>query len=288
MLKRKTMNVNTTNTFFGEYTSHDAILKYTRATAGCGISYLLDHDYKAVYVEALALLPQDIKRRGIRMLEFGCGAGMNLVHLVSVLNRESIRVDKAVGTDFSPDLIEAAKREATSYLKEQDRRKLEFYVARHESLIDDLAGAAETESSNLINSIDFIIGVNTVRYSHHAKTEFDCARNIANLLVPGGVCVVIDMNNRFPFFKSELKNRLRTQKREECYIPSLEEYTTPLRQVGLDVIRSEHFCWVPHSSGPVLSHLLNGLSPILNLIAKSRAMRSLVVLGKPANSSSGN
>ena len=41
---------NNTNTktmdeaFFEEYTSHDAILKYTRATAGYGISYLLDHD----------------------------------------------------------------------------------------------------------------------------------------------------------------------------------------------------------------------------------------------------
>ena len=34
--------------FFREYTSHEAIVKYTRATAGFGISYLLDHDYKAV------------------------------------------------------------------------------------------------------------------------------------------------------------------------------------------------------------------------------------------------
>jgi len=222
------------------------------------------------------------------MLEFGCGAGMNLVHLISVLNQESIRVDKAVGTDFSPVLIEAAKREAMSYLKERDQRKVEFYVAKHESLIDDLSGATGTESSKSINSVDFIIGVNTVRYCHHAKTELDCARNIANLLAPGGVCVVIDMNNGFLFFKSELKNRFRIQKREECYIPSLEEYTMPFRQVGLDVIRNEHFCWVPHSSGPVVSHLLNGLSPILNVIAKSRAMRSLVVLRKPTISSSGN
>src|SRR6266404_6515189 len=98
-----------TDSFFCEYTSQDAILKYTRATAGFGISYLLDHDYRAVYAEALGLLPQNIRQRGIRMLEFGCGGGMNLLHLVSVLDPESIRVEGAIGTDFSPVLIEAAK-----------------------------------------------------------------------------------------------------------------------------------------------------------------------------------
>ena len=36
--------------FFDEYTSHDAILKYTRATAGYGISHLLDRDYRYALV----------------------------------------------------------------------------------------------------------------------------------------------------------------------------------------------------------------------------------------------
>jgi hypothetical protein len=115
-----------------------------------------------------------------------------------------------------------------------------------------------------------------------------CARDIASLLVPGGVCVVIDMNDRFLFFRSALKNRFRKQNEEECYVPSLEEYTAPFRQAGLDVIRSEHFCWVPHSSGQFMCYLLGGLSSILNVIARSRAMRSLVVLRKPPNSSSNN
>jgi SAM-dependent methyltransferase len=98
--------------FFREYTSHEAIVKYTRATAGFGISYLLDHDYKAVYLEALGRLSEETRHRGIRMLEFGCGGGMNLIHLMAVLNQEGIKVEKATGTDFSPVLIEAAKREA--------------------------------------------------------------------------------------------------------------------------------------------------------------------------------
>src|SRR5438034_8858680 len=88
--------------FFREYTSQDAILKYTKATAGFGISYLLDHDYKTVYLEALRHLPQHIRQQPIRILEFGCGGGMNLLHLISVLDREGIQVESAIGTDFSP------------------------------------------------------------------------------------------------------------------------------------------------------------------------------------------
>jgi len=48
------MNTDNTATAFKEYLSQDAILKYTRATAGLEINYLFDHDYKVVYVEALA------------------------------------------------------------------------------------------------------------------------------------------------------------------------------------------------------------------------------------------
>ncbi len=47
-----------TNAFLEQYTSQNEISKYTRATAGSGINYLLDHDYKAVYLEAVGLLPQ--------------------------------------------------------------------------------------------------------------------------------------------------------------------------------------------------------------------------------------
>jgi SAM-dependent methyltransferase len=283
----KYMDIGNNSAFFREYTSQDAIVKYTRATAGFGISYLLDHDYKAVYAQALALLPQEIRQRGIMMLEFGCGGGMNLLHLVSVLDRDLIRVEKAIGTDFSPVLTEAAKREAKNYLQEEKRGRVEFYVAKNESLIHDLSVATGTERSKLNNSVHFIVGVNTVRYCHRARKELECARDIADLLVPGGVCVVIDMNDRFLFFRSALKNRfLREVQEEECRVPTLEEYTVPFRQAGLDVIRSEHFCWIPHSSGPVMCWLLSGFSPILNTVARSHAMRSLVVLKKPVNACS--
>ena len=270
-----------TDPFFREYTSQDAILKYTKATAGLGISYLLDHDYKRVYLEALGRLPQVVRQQGIRLLEFGCGGGMNLVHLISVLGQEGIRVESAIGADFSPVLIEAARREAKNYLADEEQRKVEFHVARNETLIDDLSESMRRPKSELGNSFHFILGVNTVRYCHRAAKELDCTQAIFDLLVPGGMCVVIDMNDRFPLFRSALKNRFRKSKEEECYLPSLEEYAAPFKKVGFDVLRKEHFCWIPHSAGTFMCGLLGRISPLLNMVANSRAMRSLVVSRKP-------
>ncbi len=268
--------------FFKEYTSPDAISKYTRATAGYGISYLLDHDYKEVYLGALDLLPDQAKKRGLRILEFGCGGGMNLLHLMSVLNRQGIRVEQAIGTDFSPVLIEAAQRDAKNFLGQEQLERVEFRQAKNENLLADLSAALEKERSQLQGSFDFIFGVNTIRYCHDAGNELDCVRDIFDLLAPGGVCVVIDMNNRFPLFRSDLKNRLRRIKEEECYVASLEEYAEPFIESGFKVERKEHFCWVPHSSGKLLCSITRLMSPVLNVVARSRAMRALIVARKPS------
>ena len=206
---------------------------------------------------------------------------MNLLHLISLLSSKRIRVANALGTDFSPAMIETARRDAKNYLQEQDLQNLEFHVAKNESLINDLSASAGIERSSLRNSFHFILGVNTIRYCHAAKKEMDNAREIFNLLVPGGVCVIIDMNNRFPLFRSDLKNHFRRQKEKECYVPSLEEYTQPFVHEGFEVLRSEHFCWVPHSAGGFMTWLLSWMSPMLNKVARSRAMRSLVVSRKP-------
>jgi SAM-dependent methyltransferase len=270
--------------FFREYTSQDAILKYTKATAGFGISYLLDHDYKQVYLDAINGLPQQVRQDGIGLLEFGCGGGMNLLHLVSVLGRDGFNIESAIGTDFSPVLIDAANKEAKSYLTPQQRGRVQFCVAKNETLLEDLSAGLGKERSGLENSFHFIIGVNTIRYCHRAGKQLECTRDIFGLLAPGGVCVVIDMNDGFPAFRSALKNKLRGKKEqeEECYLPSLEEYAEPFQQVGFEVLRSEHFCWIPHSGGRVMTEFLRFLSPALSVIAPSRAMRSLVVAKKPS------
>jgi len=48
--------------FFREYTSSEAVFKYTRATAGYGINYLLDHDYEAIYLQAIRLFARSSQR----------------------------------------------------------------------------------------------------------------------------------------------------------------------------------------------------------------------------------
>jgi SAM-dependent methyltransferase len=207
---------------------------------------------------------------------------MNLLHLISMLSSNGIHVAHAIGTDFSPAMIEAARREAKDYLRGKDFHSLEFYNARNESLISDLSISAGIDKSSLQNSFHFILGVNTIRYCHDAKRERDCVRDIFNLLLPDGICVVIDMNNRFPLFRSDLRNRLRLKKEKQCYVPSLEEYAAPFVKEGFELLRREHFCWIPHSAGPFMAGLLRTLSPILDLLARSRAMRSLVVAKKPS------
>jgi len=281
MISTETKATVETDAFFREYTSQDAILKYTKATAGFGISYLLDHDYKTVYLEALRHLPQHIRQQPIRILEFGCGGGMNLLHLISVLDREGIQVESAIGTDFSPVLIEAARLEAMNCLRDEEQHNVEFHVAMNETLIGDLSVSMGRAKSELENSFHFILGVNTIRYCHRAGKELDCAQAIFDLLMPGGICVVIDMNDRFPLFRSTLKNRFRKHKEEECYLPSLKEYAAPFMKVGFETLRTEHFCWIPHSAGGFTCGLLSRMSPLLNTVANSRAMRSLVVSRRP-------
>jgi hypothetical protein len=91
---------------------------------------------------------------------------------------------------------------------------------------------------------------------------------------------MIDMNDRFPLFRSRLKGSVESP--EEAYLPSLDEYTTPFEQTGFEVMKSENFCWIPHSAGPALTGICRALTPILNATARSRAMRSLVVARKPS------
>ena len=67
---------------------------------------------------------------------------------------------------------------------------------------------------------------------------------------------------------------------------SLDEYTTPFEQSGFEIMKSDNFCWIPHSAGPALTGICRALTPVLNATIRSRAMRSLVVARKPLRASS--
>jgi len=267
--------------FLQEYSSEESIRKYTKETAGYGISYLLEHDYGEIYIEVLRNhLRAAMPSVGIRLLEFGCGGGMNLIHLVSMLGGQGRPVEVAYGCDFSEKLIDAANLEAERYLPKGQQKKVRFCTARNECLIQDLSAGLGLEQSALLGTFHLILGVNTFRYCHRLGKGVDCARDIFNLLVKGGVCVIIDMNNKFPLFRSTIRDPSR-RKKPECYIPTLEEYASPFTSVGFEILRKENFCWIPHSAGPWVCGLFAALSPLLNSLVPSYAMRSLVISRKP-------
>jgi len=266
--------------FLEEYSTEDSLRKYSKETAGNGISYLLDHDYGEIYFGVIEnQIPKSRVRKGIRLWEFGCGAGMNLIHLVSALERRRIPVDYAVGTDFSEALIGVANQEAKKYLTLEQNRKVRFCVASHENLVDDAAKGLGVRQEALLGSFDVMLGVNTVRYCHRLMKENDVATIIASLLADHGVCIVIDMNDKFPAFRSRVRDRL-SKDAKAYYLPSLEGYARPFSSAGLQILKRENFCWIPHSAGSGLTAVMRALTPALNTIAPSRAMRSLVIAQK--------
>ena len=119
--------------FVDEYTSEDAVRKYTTGTAGYGITYLLRKDYASIYLNVVDSYLRSSAVRPLCLLEFGCGGGMNITRLLSLLEQKEVRVESAYGTDFSPLLVQAAEREARAFLSPHLAGKLSFHVARNES-----------------------------------------------------------------------------------------------------------------------------------------------------------
>lgn len=266
--------------FLKEYSAEKNIRRYMKKTAGHGIGYLLEHDYTNIYLEVIDKYILKAKTgKGLRLLEFGCGAGMNLLHLVSVLERRGVVVDFGCGTDFSEALIETAKVEAKETLKPQLMSKVQFCVARNENLIGDMTRGLSRQREPLVGSFDLILGVNTVRYCHRLKTVKGCVEEIYELLSDGGICVVIDMNDKFPAFRSRFRDRM-TKGKDLYYLPSLEEYALPFASAGFEILRKDTFCWIPHSGGRSLTAIMRFMTPLLNTVGRRHAMRSLVISRK--------
>jgi SAM-dependent methyltransferase len=265
--------------YLQEYSADEAVARYTSRTAGTGITYLLENDYAEVYLSAIRDFLQIPSQRPLRLLEFGCGGGMNIITLLTLLQRRGRRVELAIGTDFSEKLILAAQDESRNLLSPAQQDKTHFVVARNETIAADLRRALNGFAGELENSFHLILGVNTFRYCHRLGKARQCARDLAALLAPGAICVIIDMNRKFPAFRSRFRDR-RTKPEAERYLPSLEEYAAPFEEVGLEILRKENFCWVPHSAGAQLTRVCQLLTPVLNLVAKPMAMRSLVVARK--------
>jgi SAM-dependent methyltransferase len=284
-MSKTIMNQDINKAFLEEYTSETSVRRYTSASAGCGISYLLDQVYGGLYIQTIKTELKDlIGPEGIRVFEYGCGGGMNLITLLRLLKQNGIKVHEAYGSDFSPVLIEAAKREAAAHLDAETAGKIKFFVARNESLMGDFEKHFGRPAAEFKNRLHLAIGVNTSRYCHRLKEEQKSTDQIRDLLMPGGVSIMIDMNDKFPLFRSKIKGKRVTDNALETYIPPLAEYARPFKAAGLEILQERTFCWVPHSAGKLMCFTMRTLAPVLQTVFPAHGMRSLVVARKSRKS----
>jgi SAM-dependent methyltransferase len=273
--------VNFMNVYLEEYSANEAVQKYVSDSAGSGIAYLLQHVYGRIYEQQIdKLVTQSGGKAGFRILEYGCGGGMNLIWIVRHLLDRQLKLDFACGTDFSAKMVEAAKKEASSSLPRTASDKVFFRAVANENLNRDLPNELGRSLADLQSSFDLIVGVNTFRYCFRLASQAKSAGDIFSLLRPGGCSIMIDMNRSFPFFRSKLRGGSNTPK-DQSYLPSLNEYATVFRKVGFDIETKKNFCWVPHSAGPSMVTALRMLSPVLQSLFYPFAMRSLIVARKP-------
>jgi SAM-dependent methyltransferase len=269
------------NVYLEEYSADAAVQKYVSNTAGAGIAYLLQHVYGPIYDQQISkLVGQNGDKVAIRILEYGCGGGMNLIWIVKRLSDRGLKLDFACGTDFSPKMVKAAEKEASSSLPSTESGKVSFHAVANENLSRDLPKALHRPFADLQNSFHLIVGVNTFRYCFRLASQAKSAADIFSLLRPGGYSVMIDMNRSFPFFRSKLRPGSKTPK-DQRYLPSLEEYATAFREAGFQIETKTNFCWVPHSAGPAMVATLRPVSPVLQSRFSRFAMRSLIIGRKP-------
>jgi SAM-dependent methyltransferase len=271
---------------YREYADPETIGRYRRLTAGEGINYLLRTTYRAIFLEsARAVLAE--RDGDLRLLEFGCGAGMALHQLAEDLHGENVPVELGVGADLVPEMIEAATQDLLRFGSCWAKDRLRYVVAANEELVSRLSDSLTEGDEGVTETFHLAVGVNTFRYAIRHGTDAAVVEQLKLLLSPGGRVVMIDMNEAFPYGlkprrradgqgRGPFSFRLGTEK-----LPTLREYAEPFRAAGFEVVRMENFCWIPHSANGLRFRLARAASPVLDRIARGHAMRSLVVARRP-------
>lgn len=265
---------------FDEYDAHETILRYRRATAGEGINYLLTDLYGPLLLQAARDALQDTGAKSLRVVEFGCGAGMAIHYLIEVLRQEGIEVELAVGADFVPAMIEAANHELQEFADEWTKQRLRFVVATNEELAEQLPAGLGAPADALAGSFHMALGVNTFRYPVRHGTGATAVAQLERMLQPGGRVVVIDMNDRFPYGlkpKRDERGGRIPYRFGTAELPTLDSYAAPFGDANFEVLRKGHFSWMPHSARGARFRLMRVAAPLLDRVVPDRAMRSLVI-----------
>jgi len=269
-----------TNAYVEEYESHQAVSKYVSRTAGAGIAYVLENVYGPIYADLLdKLSAQAAQDGGFRVLEYGCGGGMNLLWVVRHLLQKAQPLDLACGTDFSSKMVAACEQEVREALDPRDLDKVCFHQVANENLVRELPKTLGRGPEELLGLFHLILGVNTFRYCFRLGNETESARGIYSLLRPGGYTVMIEMNHNFPLFRSRLRGD--SVPKEQRYLPTLEQYAGVFRHAGFELQTVKNFCWIPHSASSTAVALLGAASPLLQTLFARFATRSLIVGRKP-------
>jgi SAM-dependent methyltransferase len=263
---------------FDEYNAEETISRYRRDTAGDGVSYLLRNSYGPIFVQAAHDVIRETGAKSLRIIEFGCGAGMALQYVVEALQLEGIEVELAVGTDFVPRMVEAATDELERFGSDAARASVRFVVATNEELASQIADGLGEPLESISGSFHLALGVNTFRYPVRHGNGAQAVEQLERLLTPGGRVVMIDMNDRFPYGAKPKRGEGRVPVRfGAAELPTLDGYAAPFAAGAFEVLEKRHFSWIPHSARGLRFRVARAATPILDRIAPDRAMRSLVV-----------
>jgi SAM-dependent methyltransferase len=276
--------------FLAHYTQPGVITRYLPSSAAPGIHYVVKHVYGAIYHITIGTIaacrPQ---HHEFRILEYGCGGGMNLLQLIQLFRAQGARLASAIGTDFSWSMIKAARNEAEQHLSAEMKQVVQYFLARNETIAQDLGIGLGRHSRELHNTFDLILGVNTFRYTYRLKQDGACARDLFALLQPGGCSIMIDMNRGLQFRGSRIHGLCKRAGRR-YYIPSLAQYSRPFQEAGFRIICARtFFCFthlpfvmsLPGRLNTALLALCRRAKPMFDTCLSRFAKHSLVIARKP-------
>jgi len=266
------------------------VARYLRGSAAPGIHHVVKNVYGPIYQEIIRTLAlQRSASDGFRILEYGCGGAMNLIELVERFHSEGARLEFAVGTDFSPPMIEAARSEARRHLPAEVNANTTFCLAQHEMLTQDLASHLGTLPSDLHNSFDLLLSVNTFRYAYRVNKDQSFARELRTLLRPGGYSIMIDLNRSCRFVGSRTYDLL-ARARQRYYVPSLRQYARAFENAGFVITEARTFfcftylplgAWMPRPMEAGLLSVCRRLRPAFDACLSPLAQHSLIIAQKP-------